>query len=631
MVGSIALSANLIAPIRSTVSDRPPHRPFDPPSDGTPTIDVEELVSLAQRLAARERFEDAAELYLVALRLDPKNVGVKLGLADVRKRQRQRSGGPGPKTLREALREQHRRASIDAAHFLGLAHVYAEKGHNGRAGRCLEVARAKDPTAPGPYKLHGRILFRKKRFQRASEELAQALRFNPFDRETAELLGRAQYECRELDGALRSSVHAFLLLNEGDREGAERLRRRIRTLRQILGAGRRELTAVFHERQEFLHTAFDRLEWRRERFMEEEGLLAEPLPAAAPVTVPASGSKVELAGRLRRQPLWAHLRDEQIFSLTRVVEEELHEAGDVLFAHGDRSRDLYLLEEGRIDVRRPTHYGTFSLGEIGAGELLGEVNYLTLQERSADAVILQPSQLVRLDGERLDRLVEDDPELAVQLYWSFWRSLAQKLRATNEQLRSFFAEEGRAENALALHRTGEVDVGRRVSVEPSDKIRLFREQGLSRSELVTLATFSTERRFPDGAYLFQEGDEGDEMYIVLEGRARISKYIPGGGEEALAILERGDFFGEMSLIDGEPRSADARAHGGDLTVLALDQPTVHEVLSMDSQASLEFLQLLCRLVAHRLREIDEKVIGWRILAGGVPGEGTEGGQGSQSA
>jgi CRP-like cAMP-binding protein len=101
---------------------------------------------------------------------------------------------------------------------------------------------------------------------------------------------------------------------------------------------------------------------------------------------------------------------------------------------------------------------------------------------------------------------------------------------------------------------------------------------------------------------------------------RISKYIPGGGEEALAILERGDFFGEMALIDGQPRSADARAHGGPCTVLALDQPTVHEVLSLDPQAALDFLQLLCRLVAKRLREIDEKVIGWRIMSGERTGE-----------
>jgi len=584
----------------------------------TPPDDVERLVGLARVFAERERFDEAAELYLLALRLDPKNVGVKLGLAEARKRQRQRSGGSPPRSLRGLVREQLRRAAIDSAHFLGLAHLYGEKGEDSRAIACLEVAAGKDTATPGTYKLHGRILFRRRSYLRAAEELEKALLHNPFDRETAELLGRAWYECRELEQALRASVHAYLLLHEGDREGTERLRRRIRTLRQLLGWGRREITGAFHERQEFLHTAFDRLEWQRERFMEQEGLFAETL---APAAAAAAGTgQIEVAARLRRMPLWASLTDEQVFRLTRVLHEELLEAGAVLFRHGDRGRDLYLLEEGRMAVERATPYGTFSLGEIPPGGLIGEVNYVSVRERSADAVALEPTRLLRLDAEELDRLVSEEPDLAVQLYWCFWRSLARKLRATNEQLRELFAGEFPAENVLALRRAEENRAGQRVTVEPSDKIRLFREQGLSRSELMTLATFSNEKRFADGAYLFQEGDAGDEMYVVLEGRARISKFIPGGGEEALAILERGDFFGEMSLIDGEPRSADARAHGGPLTVLALDQPTVQEVLAMDSQASLEFLQLLCRLIGHRLREIDEKVIGWRILAG-EPGAG----------
>ena len=52
------------------------------------------------------------------------------------------------------------------------------------------------------------------------------------------------------------------------------------------------------------------------------------------------------------------------------------------------------------------------------------------------------------------------------------------------------------------------------------------------------------------------------MYVVLEGRIMISKYIPGAGEEALAFLERGDYFGEMALIENQPRSADAKSDGG---------------------------------------------------------------------
>jgi CRP-like cAMP-binding protein len=203
----------------------------------------------------------------------------------------------------------------------------------------------------------------------------------------------------------------------------------------------------------------------------------------------------------------------------------------------------------------------------------------------------------------------------VQLYWTFWHALSKKLRGMNAQLQSFFDPGALPENFLRLRRPQRV-LSDAVKVDSSDKIRLFREQGLSRRELMTLATFSEEKRFPENAYVFQEGDQGTELYVVLEGRVIICKYIPGGGEEALAILDRGDFFGEMSLLDGEPRSADARAHGGPLTVLALDEARVREVLSMDAAAAVEFLRLLCRLLADRLREIDDKVIGWRILAGG---------------
>ncbi|HXO21883.1 MAG TPA: cyclic nucleotide-binding domain-containing protein [Thermoanaerobaculia bacterium] len=581
-------------------------------SDPSSPQDLEELTALARRFSEREMYEEAAELYLLALRLDPKNLGVKLGLAEVRKLQRRQKGGP-PRSLKEAVREQFRRNAIDGAHFLGLAHLYAEKGEHGRAIECLEVAKAKDAADPAHAKLHGRILFRQQEFDAAAEELGRALRFNPFDREIAESLGRAEYERKQFEPALRAAVHAFLLLNEGDVEGVERIRRRIQTLKQILGWGNRELSRVFHEQQEELHTAFDRLEWHRERFLEEGGFpRANMLWSAGPAKV--TGGQIDLASRLRRLRLWSHLTDEQVFKLTRAVEEEIHEIGSVIFSHRSQGQDWYLLERGEVTIQRPTSYGTFALGTLDAGDLFGEASFITRQERSGDAIAAQPCQVFRFDAKVLEQLIEESPALGTQLYWSFWHALARKLRGTNEQLKSFFSADALPENFLRLRRQP-AGVPGAVKVESSDKIRLFREQGLSRRELMTLATFSREKKFAEGASLFQEGDKGTEMYVVLEGRAMISKFIPGAGEEALAILERGDFFGEMSLIDGQPRSADAKAYGGPLTVLALDQSTVKEVLAMDPHASLEFLQLLCRLVANRLREIDEKVIGWRILSG----------------
>ena len=67
---------------------------------------------------------------------------------------------------------------------------------------------------------------------------------------------------------------------------------------------------------------------------------------------------------------------------------------------------------------------------------------------------------------------------------------------------------------------------------------------------------------------------------------------------------------QFTWVAGEPS-----APGTWTLQLVLDQGAWEEVLTVDPHASLEFLQLLCRLVAKRLREIDEKVIGWRIMAG----------------
>jgi hypothetical protein len=77
---------------------------------------------------------------------------------------------------------------------------------------------------------------------------------------------------------------------------------------------------------------------------------------------------------------------------------------------------------------------------------------------------------------------------------------------------------------------------------------------------------------------------------------------------------------KLGATNGQLRSFFAgQAAGENVRVLrrmeARTEPTVQEVLAMDSQASLEVLQLLCRLIGHRLREIHEEVIGWRIPAG----------------
>src|SRR6476620_6806865 len=62
----------------------------------------------------------------------------------------------------------------------------------------------------------------------------------------------------------------------------------------------------------------------------------------------------------------------------------------------------------------------------------------------------------------------------------------------------------------------------------------------------------------DGDFVFREGDLGTEMYIIHEGKVEILNQV-GGKETVLAVLEKGDFFGEMSVLEDMPRAASARA------------------------------------------------------------------------
>lgn len=125
-------------------------------------------------------------------------------------------------------------------------------------------------------------------------------------------------------------------------------------------------------------------------------------------------------------------------------------------------------------------------------------------------------------------------------------------------------------------------------------------------QLRKVAHLAQERPFPAGAFVFRENDPGHAMYVVLSGKVRISKQVEGVGEEALAILEPGAFFGEMALLDDAPRSADARAHA--TCILAeLKREDLEQLLFVDRDLAHDILWAFCRTLSARLRETNDKI------------------------
>ena len=125
---------------------------------------------------------------------------------------------------------------------------------------------------------------------------------------------------------------------------------------------------------------------------------------------------------------------------------------------------------------------------------------------------------------------------------------------------------------------------------------------LNEAERQGLAARLMPRRILKGQPVFLQGDPGDEMYLLVEGRVRICCESLSGREITLDLLTDGGFFGEMALLDGEPRSATAMAEtSGQLLVLR--RADFQSFLNSCPNAAVSLLAFLSR----RLRAANDKI------------------------
>jgi len=577
-------------------------------------IEVEDLATLARRYLDQAMFDEAIHLYEMACKLNPGAGKLKVDLTYARNLKRE-SDSARHAQMKDEIVGERAKDEIDSSQYVGLAQYYMAKDQTAKAIELLEIGKLKTPNNFRPFEILARLYYSQGEWDLAHEEIQTARRLNPFDRGLAEISGRIEFELKAYTRSLEEFVDAFLLSTDQKGEASEPTRRMMNTLKRILNMEARELNALVRDRVEVLQVATERLELRKENlFRFESRKDFKAITSKMTRDAEKRENLIAVSADLRRMSVFQHMKDEQVFRLSKFTKIEEIERDRYLFREDDRSMDFYVVKDGTIEVRKDTPFGPQILAVITHDNILGEMNFIDRTHRSTDAVATDPSTCYTFSFSALDQMMDEDKEMAVALHWAFWRSLAEKVRDANEQLKLFFQEDAKKGNIRKrVEGTREVQ---QVRVTSEDKVDLFKERGLSATEMKLLATFSAEEKFRAGSILFREGEVGEKLFIVLQGRVRISKFIPGVGEEALAVLDRGDFFGEMALIDDKPRSADAKAHETDATVLSIDRSTLNEILSMDPHASLQFLNLLCRMISRRLREINDKIVQWKYMSGG---------------
>ena len=126
--------------------------------------------------------------------------------------------------------------------------------------------------------------------------------------------------------------------------------------------------------------------------------------------------------------------------------------------------------------------------------------------------------------------------------------------------------------------------------------------GFSRNELDDLASFVRPRRYPKGSIIFHQGDPGTTLYLIETGEVKLMVTADSGKKVTLALLGPGTFFGELSLLDGGPRSANAVARV-DCKLGVLDREHLIRFLAEHPPATASLLSVVTR----RLRRTTDQV------------------------
>jgi CRP-like cAMP-binding protein len=125
-------------------------------------------------------------------------------------------------------------------------------------------------------------------------------------------------------------------------------------------------------------------------------------------------------------------------------------------------------------------------------------------------------------------------------------------------------------------------------------------------EVAEVAEKCKEEKYESGAYIFREGEAGNRLYLIATGEVRISRDVPGSGEEALAVLKPGALFGEMSVFDRSERSTHAISNGG-CTLLTITRPDFEMMLDFNREMAYKVLWACVRLLSGRLRQTNDSL------------------------
>lgn len=308
-------------------------------------------------------------------------------------------------------------------------------------------------------------------------------------------------------------------------------------------------------------------------------------------------------------PIFSHVPVQQIASALRIFNRFSADFGTTLMEEGDVDPSLLCVVEGELEIRT----GDVVLGTAGAGELVGEMALFGTGIRTATVLCTEPSTILVLDKAGFDKLSNDGNLVARAIEEVALRNLVERLRDTGERISSLAGGtpvEHVVPPAPFFQRVGELFGGGGVHKAHVDGVEALKLSpffaGGTEGIYQALDHYMGAWSFNPGHFICTEGEFGDELYVLVEGLVDVLISTGTDKVEPVAVLEVGDVFGQVSMVQELPRMASCVARER-AVVLVLERPAYQQIIGSNSPEGSLLRQALIRGLTDQLANANAQI------------------------
>lgn len=295
-------------------------------------------------------------------------------------------------------------------------------------------------------------------------------------------------------------------------------------------------------------------------------------------------------------------------------------ANSFIIVEGKKSSEnFYILRSGRVKINKENPViSNDSHSVLGPGDFFGVVSCMSGHARIETAIAVENVSLISVDRDSFGTLIQKNPAVAMKII----RFFSRQLREFDQAITKLTFKNNVEEDPSHLYHIGEYYLKKRsmnhaiyayqryLQYVPQGEYRDLTLQRLKSLKAPFKVTERVDqqgmnRTYQDNTMIFSEYEPGDELFIIQSGKVKITKIVDQ--EVLLAVLNPGDIFGEMALLDNKPRSASAITFG-EASLLAINRSNFENMVQAQPQLATRLIQLLSERIWTAYRQLENLMI-----------------------